>query len=283
MIRRVMIAGAALPFLAAPLSAQTWRTVTESRRHMGEDTMSVNIAFGLGRLQIGPAAGPTLYRVGLVYDDDHFDPDIRYDAERRRLSAGVDKEEGRSFRFDFDDSRQRLTLALSPAVAVALSVEFGAGEATLDLGGLTLVSGRIRTGASESTVRFSTPNAGTCRRLTFEVGAAEFRGLQLGNARCASIRVNGGVGEIVLDLSGAWDEGEHRVRADVGLGEVRVEVPRNAGIRLEIHRFLAGFDHPGFTKRGSYYYSANYSDAPVKLLVELHATFGNIEVGWAEN
>lgn len=276
-----------VPLLLAPLvttagSGQTWRTVTEARRHMGEESLAVHVQFGLGTLSIVPADGPTLFRVGLVYDDDHFDPDVRYDAGRRRLTAGIDKDRDRGLRFDHEDSQQRLNLAISAAVPVRLSVEFGAGEASLDLGGLALTSARIQTGASESTVRFSTPNVGTCSRLWFEVGAAEFRGEQLGNARCESIRVSGGVGEIRLDLSGAWNEGTHSIRADVGLGEVRIDVPRNAGVRLRVHKFLAGVDHPGFTKRGSYYYSPNYDAAAVKLHLEVHATFGSIEVTWID-
>lgn len=268
----------------APAAAQTWRTVTESRRHLGEDTLRVSIEFALGDLRIAPADGPTLYRVGLVYDDELFEPDIRYDPDRRRLWAGIDKDNNRSLDVHWKDrGEQRLTLHLSRDVPVRLDVEFGAGAASLDLGGLAMASASIKTGASESTIRFSEPNAVACTRLDFEVGAAEFRALQLGNAGCERIRVSGGVGEILLDLSGTWPEGQHRIRADVGLGEVRVEVPREAGVRLEVHKFLAGLEHPGFTRRGNYYYSANYDDAPVKLLIELHATFGSIEIGWTGN
>lgn len=284
-MRLALLAGLLLAAAAPAAAGQTWRTVTESRRHLGEDTLAVVIAFALGELRIAPADAPVLYRANLVYDDQLFEPAIHYDPARGRLRAGIERDDDhRSLDVDWDDrSEQRLVLGLSREVAVNLHVEFGAGNASLDLGGLAMVSARIQTGASESTIRFSEPNVATCRRLTFEVGAAEFRALQLGNARCERIRVSGGVGEILLDLSGAWPDGDHRVRADVGLGEVRVEVPRSAGVRVEIHKFLAGVDHPGFTKRGNYYYSANYEDAAVKLLVEVHATFGSIEIAWSDN
>lgn len=283
MTHRVAIVLGLLAGTATWADAQTWRAMSESRRQLGEDTLAVSVRFALGELRIGAADPPTLYRVGLVYDEETFDPDVSYDVRRRRLVAGIRGGDRGVFPRNWDErSRQRLTLALSRDVAVRLDVEFGAGAASLELGGLAMISGRIQTGASETTIRFSEPNATTCRSLTVEVGAAEFRAYALGNARCRRVRVGGGVGEMVLDLSGAWPEGEHRVRADVGLGEVRLQVPRDVGVRLEIHKFLASVDHPGFTKRGSYYYSANYDDAAVQLLVEVHATFGSIDVSWID-
>jgi predicted membrane protein len=61
---------------------------------------------------------------------------------------------------------------------------------------------------------------------------------------------------------------------------VRLRVPEDVGVRLEVSRFLAGLDLDGFTKRGSTYVSANYDRSPVKVRVDVNAAFGSIGVDW---
>lgn len=280
---RLALGLAGLAALAAPAAAaaQSYRTLVESRRLDQRDGLRVDVEFAVGRFRLGAAEGPQLYRVGLTYLDDRFDPEVEYDPETARLRVDLSgREEGVTVKH-LDENRQRLDLMLAPEVPLDLDLKFGAVEADLELGGLTLRSARMATGASQTTVRFSAPNRAACDDLTLQVGAAEFEVIGLGNSRCRTVALKGGVGEITLDFSGEWPEGaEMRVTASVGLGSVRLRVPEHVGMRLNVDRFLASLSLDGFEKRGSAYYSAGYDRAPAKLIVDVNAAFGSIEVDW---
>lgn len=71
-------------------------------------------------------------------------------------------------------------------------------------------------------------------------------------------------------------QGAHRGYA----APVHLRVPESVGVRLNVHRFLVSLQLDGFTKRGSTWYSSGYDRAPVKLLVDVNAAFGSIEVDW---
>ena len=94
--RTLFLAGAVMATLAAPAGAQDWRTVTSFRQRADEAALDVHVRYGAGRLLIGPStAGGELYRVGLHYDSDLFDPITEY--ATGRLEVGVEGT-GRSIR-----------------------------------------------------------------------------------------------------------------------------------------------------------------------------------------
>jgi hypothetical protein len=281
---RLPLGLAGLALLAAPSAApaQSYRTLVESRRLDRKEAIHVTVSFAVGRFRLVPASTAELYRVGLTYLDEQFEPDVSYDPREGRLEIDLDGRRERDVHVkDLEDTRQRLDLALSPEVPLHLDLTFGAVQAEVELGGLTLQSASLETGASETVVRFSEPNRAACDDLTMQVGAAEFEVIGLGNSRCRSLDLKGGVGEITLDFSGDWAPGaEMRVSADVGLGDVHLRVPESVGVRLNVDRFLVSLQLDGFTKRGSTWYSAGYDRASVKLLMDVNAAFGSIEVDW---
>jgi hypothetical protein len=281
---RIALGVAALVAVGAPASAaaQSYRTVVESRRLDRAEPLAVDVGFGVGKFRLAAGDRAELYRVGLTYLEDHFDPTVTYDARRGRLRIELgDSRESSLDLGNIEDNRQRLDLALSTEVPLDLHLRFGAIESDIALGGLAVRSATIETGASETVLSFSEPNKSACDALRLTVGAAQFEVIGLGNSRCRAVTLKGGVGQIVLDFTGAWAEGaEMRVSASVGLGEVRLRVPEDVGVRLEVSRFLAGLDLDGFTKRGSTYVSANYDRSPVKVRVDVNAAFGSIGVDW---
>jgi len=152
-------------------------------------------------------------------------------------------------------------------------------KSEVDLGGMRLSSVRYRTGASETTLRFSQPNPEPCSELSLEAGAAQFHAWSLGNANCRTVRLSGGVGDVTLDFSGAW-QGVTNADLDVAIGSLTLMLPRDAGVAVRLTRFLASFDEAGFTKRGDTYYSAGYETARRRLVLDVSAAFGGVSVVW---
>ena len=278
--RALAIGTAAVCLAATAAPAQTYRTLTESRRLGGEQELRVNVGFGVGHFELSPMNGNDLYRVGLVYDAERFEPEVRYRESRNALYAGVDGR-GRGGMNHKGGTEQRLDLALSNRVPIHLRLEFGAVEADLELGGLSLTGVHIQTGASETELRFSEPNRTVCETLRIEVGAAEFLAEGLGNAHCRRVRVAGGVGSITLDFTGQWArEIDTQVSVEMGLGGLTLRLPEDVGVHMDLDRFLVSVDRDGFDKRGSMYFSRNYESATTRLELEIDAALGNIDIEW---
>ncbi len=280
--RTAALLAIALAWVVTSGSAQTLRTLTSARQLHGETSLIVDVTYAVGQLRLEPADQGDLYRMELRYDEDQFTPVREYDPDAGVLRLGLRSLHGHtSIRSHNRDETPSLDVALTPEVPLQLRVNVGAAEADVEFGGLQLRRLAYKTGASESHVRFSRPNAVDCDALTFEVGAAEFTASDLGNSNCRRMGFHGGVGEMTLDFSGEW-----RTPADasvkIGIGELKLVLPRDLGVAITLNRFLASFDHSGFTKRGGIYYSDNYASARVRLNLSVDAAFGGIDVQWVD-
>lgn len=251
--------------------AQDWRNVSSFRQLGDETRLDVQVKYGVGKLLVAPGAPGELYRVGIRYDSDLFDPLTEY--RRGRLTVGVEGT-GRSIRMRNKEAGD-MKLALSPDVPLELGLSFGAVEAELELGGLHLSRLKVETGASDSRMRFSSPNRTDCERIDLSMGAAAFRAIGLANANCRVVKAEGGVGDMNLDFSGEW---RRDLTADItmALGAVTLAVPADVGVVVRRSTFLTSFSGSGFTRRGRDHFSDNWDSASRKLTVELQGAFGSV-------
>jgi hypothetical protein len=260
---------------AAPVKAQSWRSVTMSRQVSGESGIDVRIRFGAGQLSIEPGEAGTLYKMRLRYDEEAFQPVAEY--EGGRLDLGVEGTRHK-FRWKKDDN-QEMDLTLAREVPMNLDLEFGAVRADLDLGGLQMTGLRLQTGASESRVDISSVNPLRMPEAKMEVGAADFHVRNLGNLNAARIQIDAGVGKVVLDFRGDW-QGDAEVTVDMGLGALELRFPEGLGVRLDRDTFLTSLDSEGLVKRGDSFYSLDWEEAEHRVTVEVDAAFGSIDVVW---
>lgn len=282
MKRTASVFAVALLWAVTSASAQTLRTLTSARQLHGESSLIVEVTYAVGQLKLEPASEGDLYRMELRYDEDRFAPVREYDPDAGVLRLGLRSLHGHtSIRHRHSEETPSLDVALTPEVPLTLRVQVGAAESDVEFGGLQLRRLAYKTGASESHVRFSRPNPVECDALTFEAGAAEFTATGLGNSNCRRMGFHGGVGDVTLDFSGEW-----RTSADVtvkiGIGELKLMLPRDLGVAINLSRFLTSFDRSGFTKRGGVYYSGNYASAQYRLNLNIDAAFGGIDVQWLD-
>ena len=260
---------------AADAAAQSWRTVTMSRQKSGEDVLDVRVSYGAGRFAVSPAEEGLLYRMRLRYDEEKFEP--RADFDGRSLRLGVT---GLGRDINLGNGRAgEMELELPTDVPMDLEVRFGAGEAEFDLGGLSMTALQVETGASETRLDVSRPNPSSMDRADFQVGAAEFTARRLGNLNARRVEVSAGVGDVTLELTGAWPR-DAEVRVDMGLGSLQLRFPEGLGVRLRKKSFLTALDAQGLVKRGDEYFSPDWETAERRITVEVQAAFGSIDVGW---
>lgn len=264
---------AAAPMLA---HAQDWRTISTSRDRNGEDRLSVDVQYGAGTLRIAPGPAQTLYRASLRYDAESFKPVTSYEDGKLRVGIDGGRIRGRNMK------PARLDLSLGNAVPLELDLKFGAAEADLELGGLRIRELSVSTGASATKVRIAQANPERCAHATFEVGAASFEALNLGNLNCEKYRLNGGVGEVTLDFTGDLRTNSS-LDVEMGLGSLTLRVPRGMGLSVRKSGVLAAFDSQELVKRGNVYESEGYDRSKRKLGINIDAALGAIRVQWVDN
>lgn len=276
-VRSLTLAAALLWGAAAPAQGQDWRTVTSARQLQGERALRVDLTYGAGDLRVQPAAGTLLYRLQMRYDERQFRPVTAYDRANGRLRLGVEGVR-RNQRVQRGGTA---TVELAPSVPTDLQLEFGAGEANLELGGLSLRSVDLATGASATQVRWSTPNRVPAGTVKIATGASSIRVRGLGNARAERVRFEGGVGEAVLEFDGAWGRST-ALDVDMGVGSLTLRFPRSLGVRIEKDSFLARFSPDGMVRRGNAWYSRGWDGARDRLTVNVSAAIGSIRVEWID-
>ena len=273
-------AAAALIVIAPSLAAQTMRSTTVTRQRHNLRDLNARIDFAAGTLTLRASRGSALYSMNLQYDADRYSPVSRFDPASNRLVMGVQNVGTSGLRVSSKRHlQQNAVVELSPEVNLSLDLSFGAVEAGVDLGGLKLTDARIRTAASQTSVRFSQPNRAVCSSLELNAGAAKFEAIALGNSGCQEIRFDGGMGEVTLDLTGQW-VADARLVAQVAVGGITLRLPRQLGVELVVDRFLASFNPAGFTRKGASYFSEGYDSRERHLRIELKTTVGDINVEW---
>ncbi|MGQ0703433.1 MAG: hypothetical protein ACT4PM_09920 [Gemmatimonadales bacterium] len=256
---------------------------TYARPYAGEGALRAQIEMGAGHLTVGQARPEDLATLALRYDALRSRPIGTLDPEgvlrlgTERIGQGDNGDGG--FRIGRGRRPQEARVTLSDRPELDLEVRLGAGEASLELGGLRLAALTVTAGAGPATLGFAEPNPGQCRLGSVTLGAGTVEVVRAGNSGCAEWRFDGGLGKVTLDLSGAWPAGA-RIRLNQAVGAVTLRAPRDLGLRVRVDGFLAGFDGEGFTKAGPFHTSAGYEGASRKLDVEVSAAVGGVRVEW---
>lgn len=110
--------------------------------------------------------------------------------------------------------------------------------------------------------------------VRFGAGKAELR---LADIRLTRLRVESGVGELVLDLRGEW---QHSLVAEVraGIGDTTLHLPENAGVRVFSSVGFGSIHPQGMEWDGEAYTNALYGKAAANLEITLEGGMGKITI-----
>ncbi|HEY2849008.1 MAG TPA: hypothetical protein VGI97_03965 [Gemmatimonadaceae bacterium] len=265
------------PVAVPSLAAQTWRTMDVSRQAHDTAAIAAHIDYAAGKLDLKPAAGGALYRATVRYDADRAEPVAAFNASSRVLDLGVHLRGMHiSDNGDANDAGS-MQAELSAAVPVDLSLELGAVEADLQLGGLRLTDLALRSGAADITARFNKPNPEPLRTMTLQVGAAEVKVLDAANSGVSRIVAEVGAGSLSIDLGGVLTR-DVDITATLALGGLELSVAPDDGVFVDERTLLGSFAKDGFTKRADGWYSDNYDAAARHVRVHLHAFLGSLKL-----
>jgi hypothetical protein len=161
----------------------------------------------------------------------------------------------------------------------ALTIETGASDFDLDLGGVPLSRLMVRQGAGKFELGFPQPNPEPMELLEVSRGAAAIELGNLANANFSEMRLSGGAASYELDFGGALSR-DAKVSIETGISGVVVSVPSSTAVRVSAETTLGSVDvGDGFTKREGTFSteSALSGDGPV-LRIRAGVRLGSLQL-----
>jgi hypothetical protein len=210
------------------------------------DKTHLSLAFGAGELILsGGAEG--LVEGTALYNIKEFKPEISKNGGEIEIKQGnIDGFPP----FDEINNKWDLKLGKTP---MDLTLDAGAYEAKLELGGLALKSLTVKDGAAHVELSFSEPNLVEMDNLAYSTGASEVKLTGLANANFSNFDFDSGAGSYTLDFSGELQR-DAEVKIDSGLSSLVLVIPEgvNAVVSMEdgLSNVKTGAD---WSKKGNVY------------------------------
>jgi hypothetical protein len=109
-------------------------------------------------------------------------------------------------------------------------------------------------------------------KVKFGAGQAE---LWLAGLALNRLRVESGVGTLVVDLNGEWQRSlEAFVKA--GIGDMVLRLPQDAGVRIQTEVSLGSTHAHGLIKEGEAYVNGAYGKSSVTLEIRVESGMGKL-------
>ncbi len=257
-------------------------SLAESQPLGKEKSLSAEIRFDIGSLEVAGEKSPSLYSLDLEYDKASYQPEVRFDPANSggegRLSFKLSSIKKMGLRAERHGNRLRLNF--SDGVPLKLDVNTGVGDARFALTGMRIERLELQAGVGGSKITTYEPNPVSCEYIRIKNGVGSMDAVGLGNLNFRDFEFEGGVGGANLDFTGAWKR-DADIKIQVGVGGVNLRMPRELGVKVEAEKhFLSGLHLDGFEKRESYYYSENYEKAKVRVSVRVATGVGGFRITW---
>ncbi len=241
---------------------------------VGDQPADVDIIFGAGRLQLEAGVSDKLLSGSFQYNVERWAPEITQEGPDLTIRQGGDQEK---WGIPSGVMRNRWELELSPQVPLALNIRAGAGEGELDFTDLMISELDVDLGAGDFVLRFDEPYLVPMDHLTLDTGASRIELLGVGNASPEMMRLQGGVGDISVDLTGAWSRStEIIVRA--GAGAVTLHLPKDLGVEVKTKAGLTNVEVYGLRQMGSTYTNDAFGETEIELLIDVMSGIGNLRL-----
>jgi hypothetical protein len=232
------------------------------------DEARLTISFGAGKLILSPGA-QNLVEGTATYNVADLKPEIQ------KNGSSIEIKQGDFHRLPpFDDMMNEWDLKLSDT-PLDLTVQAGAYEGNLELGGLALKSLTVRDGASNVELSFLEPNQTDMSILRYETGASNVKLTGLANANFSTLAFSGGAGNYTLDFSGELQQ-DAVVTIESGFGNLNLIIPEDVDAVITVESAAVNINHgSGWAQNGEKYVQ-NGSGPTLTILVKMAA--GNLSI-----
>jgi hypothetical protein len=257
-------------------------TLREARPVGGAKDLAVNLKFDVGQFEITKASDDNLFSFDLQYDRQHYEPKFNFDAGdhasmRLDVNSLYNGPRGLSGGRNRDND---LTLRLNDRLPIDVDVTTGVSESNLDMTGLQLRRMHLRGGVGKTEVTFDRPSPERLKTFEVESGVGELVVHGLGNAQVENLTLRGGIGRTELDFTGDWGMTSSDTSIKVGVGEVRVTIPREVDVEIDAQGgLLSNISAPSFEQNGhTYMHRGEAGAAKIHIRVESGVGAVNVEL-----
>lgn len=210
----------------------------------GVEPLVLELDLGFGTFDLEAGEPGTGVRVIADYDRASYRFEESFDEAENRMRVRFGTRGGLFGIFGVHEpAANRVRIVVPRGYPVVLTGKIGIGESDLQLGGLAVQEVDLEYGIGDHHLEFAEPLPRPLERFAVDGSIGELLVRSLGNASPREAFVESGIGELVLELDGAW-KNDSRVRLSHGIGEVVVRVPEE--VRLSVDSSLA----LGGTSRG---------------------------------
>ena len=230
------------------------------------DETRLTLSFGAGKLTLSPGAH-NLVDGTAVYNVKELKPEIQKNGNSIEIKQG-------DFHSlpSFNDMKNEWDLKVSDT-PLDLTVQAGAYEGNLELGGLSLKSLTVRDGASHVDISFLEPNQTEMSLLRYETGASEVKLAGLANANFSTLTFSGGAGNYTLDFSGELQRAA-TVTVESGLGNLSLIIPENMDAVVTVEGTAVNISSGSDWAQNGQKYTQKGSGPSLTILVKMAA--GNL-------
>lgn len=236
--------------------------------------LHLRIGVGACRLRIVPGEGDAW--VTGSYDDPSGSLPYRISQEGGTVRIGQERNWADMLSL-FGSRAPRFELRLGTARSYMLTIETGASESSLDLGGLPISRLEIRTGAGKMDLNFSAPNPQTMSLFNVSAGATAMEFETLANANLSEMFVEGGAASYRFDFGGTLRQNAH-VRVSTGVSSVEFRFPASTAAKITPESMLGGIDiGDGYTKKeGAFWTEAALRGETPVITVRTNVALGSL-------
>ncbi len=232
--------------------------------------VDLSLSFGAGVLKLAPGAEDALVTGTATFNVADLKPVVKKDDSTVSIETGDFQLRGfPNFKGKFKNTWD-LTLGTVP---MNLTINAGAYQGRMELGGLSLQSLKVSDGAADVELSFSEPNEVPMDTMRYDTGASQVKLLALANANVDTLVFKGGAGDYTLDFSGELSR-DLNVTIDSGISSVKVIVPQGVSARLFFDGGLSNVDINGSWEKSGNQYTLSGSGPVITINVNLGA--GNL-------
>ncbi len=230
----------------------------------------------LGRLNLQPGGGTSLISGKVTYNVAELKP--AYSVRNRTVTIR------QKFQVLIPTGQviNDWEFLLGTAHPYSMDVSVGAAEADIDLGGVPLTGVKLSSGAGDMTVDFSSSNPARLIDGRINTGAGRTTLKNLLNANAEYLKIGAGVGQVVARFTGDGLSASGRVRIEGGVGEIVLILEEDAPIRVNASVGLGGINaDDDLIRMGKSYQTAAYADSSVHLDIDVSGGVGAIRIALA--
>ena len=239
------------------------------------EDLHLRLTIGACKLHIRPGDGPQW--VAGIYDDPSNAVPLRI--EQTEGTVRISQSFGWPENWGTFREPPTFDLFLGKTRPFMLTIEGGASEAEMELGGIPLRKMTVKYGAGKQEIKFSAPNPEAMDQLTVVGGAASMEFEGLANANFAEMTLEGGAAGYELGFDGALRR-DAALKINTAVSSVEIEVPPETAVKMSAEAMMGSVDTgDGFMKKdGAFWNEAALRGAAPQINVNARVTMGSIRL-----